>query len=108
MLRDIHFLCYSQALEFDRWSSSSHGVTDPLRQSQDKRRSHELQLPSADDNLVSPGYAEPLCVSVYLTSPNLLTSSCECDICPAAMCYREQVFLGELFLVFYSLISYLV
>ncbi|KAK9954279.1 hypothetical protein ABG768_016361 [Culter alburnus] len=50
-----------QALEFDRWSSSSHGVTDPLRQSQDKRRSHELQLPSADDNLVSPGYAEPLC-----------------------------------------------
>ncbi|KAL0158266.1 hypothetical protein M9458_046342, partial [Cirrhinus mrigala] len=50
-----------QAPEFDRWSSSSHGATDPLRQSQDKRRSHELQLPSAIDNPVSPGYAEPLC-----------------------------------------------
>lgn len=68
MLWDIHFLCYSQALEFDRWSGSSHGVTDPLRQSQDKRRSRELQLPSADDNPMSPGYAEPLCVSVY---PNI-------------------------------------
>uniref|UniRef100_A0A671ME73 Pleckstrin homology domain-containing family N member 1-like n=1 Tax=Sinocyclocheilus anshuiensis TaxID=1608454 RepID=A0A671ME73_9TELE len=50
-----------QAPEFDRWSGSSHGATDPLRQSQDKRRSHELQLPSADDNPISPGYAEPLC-----------------------------------------------
>uniref|UniRef100_A0A8C1ULR7 Pleckstrin homology domain containing, family N member 1 n=1 Tax=Cyprinus carpio TaxID=7962 RepID=A0A8C1ULR7_CYPCA len=50
-----------QAPEFDRWSGSSHGATDPLRQSQDKRRSHELQLPSADDNTISPGYAEPLC-----------------------------------------------
>ncbi|KAK7132285.1 hypothetical protein R3I93_018742 [Phoxinus phoxinus] len=50
-----------QAQEFDRWSSSSHGVTDPLRQSQDKRRSRDLQLPSADDNPVSPGYTEPLC-----------------------------------------------
>uniref|UniRef100_A0A8C1FM33 Pleckstrin homology domain containing, family N member 1 n=1 Tax=Cyprinus carpio carpio TaxID=630221 RepID=A0A8C1FM33_CYPCA len=50
-----------QAPEFDRWSGTSHGATDPLRQSQDKRRSHELQLPSADDNTISPGYAEPLC-----------------------------------------------
>ncbi|XP_052396092.1 probable pleckstrin homology domain-containing family N member 1 [Carassius gibelio] len=50
-----------QAPEFDRWSGSSHGATEPLRQSQHKRRSHEFQLPSADDNPVSPGYAEPLC-----------------------------------------------
>ncbi|XP_051517265.1 probable pleckstrin homology domain-containing family N member 1 [Myxocyprinus asiaticus] len=49
-----------QAPETDRWSGSSHGGADPLRQSQDKRRSHELQLPSGDDNTISPGYTEPL------------------------------------------------
>lgn len=72
---------YSQAPELDRWSASSHGVSEPPKQ--DKRRSYELQLPSADDNPISPGYAEPLCVSVDPSNP--LTSSCE-HICPAAVC----------------------
>lgn len=48
-----------QAPELDRWSASSHGVSEPPKQ--DKRRYYDLQLPSADDNPISPGYAEPLC-----------------------------------------------
>ncbi len=104
MLWDIHFLLHcSQAPEFDRWSGSSHGATNPLRQSQDKRRSRELQLPNADDNPISPGYAEPLCVSAYLNNQNPLVSSCE-HICPYAVGFPR--FPSELLL--HSLISYLV
>ncbi|TRY96612.1 hypothetical protein DNTS_024244 [Danionella cerebrum] len=43
--------------KLDRWSGSNNSAL----QSQDKHRSHELQIPSADANPLSPGYTEPLC-----------------------------------------------
>lgn len=79
-----------QAPEFDRWSGTSREASEPQRQSQDKRRSRELQLPVGDDNLVSPGYTEPLCVSACSNSPNPLMSSCQHDICLTATCYYKE------------------
>ncbi len=56
---------YVQAPQFDRWSGNSQGRSDSFkfRQSPSGRGSHNLQLPIHEDNPLSPGYSEPLCVS---------------------------------------------
>lgn len=64
--------CHYQAPEFDRWSNTSanRGPAEALRLSHSGRGSHELPFPSGEDNPLSPGYTEPLCVSLtsYLTA----------------------------------------
>lgn len=98
MLWDIHFhLCYSQAPEFDRWSGSSREATDLQRQPQDKRRSRELQQPAGDDNPISPGYTEPLCVSVCPNSPNPLMSNREHDIFQLQRAFIRKLIFYECF-----------
>lgn len=52
-----------------RWSGSSRGGAEEvvLQKLHSGRRSCELQLPRCDDNSLSPGYTEPLCVSEHPT-----------------------------------------
>lgn len=54
-----------QVPQFNRWSGNSQGQTESLKlsQSQSGRGSYNLQLPAHEDNPLSPGYTEPLCVS---------------------------------------------
>ncbi|XP_029910618.1 probable pleckstrin homology domain-containing family N member 1 [Myripristis murdjan] len=54
-----------EAPQFDRWSETSHGLSDSMRlsRSQSGRGSFKLQLPQHEDNPLSPGYTEPLCYS---------------------------------------------
>jgi len=54
-----------QTPQFDRWSGNSHGRAESLKFSHSSSGcgTHNLQLPIHEDNPLSPGYTEPLCVS---------------------------------------------
>ncbi|XP_008411565.1 pleckstrin homology domain-containing family N member 1 isoform X1 [Poecilia reticulata] len=54
-----------QTTKFDRWSGNSQGRAESLKYSQPPsgRGSLNLQVPVHEENLMSPGYAEPLCYS---------------------------------------------
>ena len=61
-----------QSPQFDRWSSNSQGKRDSLKLGlrQSGRGSHNLQFPQPEDeDPLSPGYTEPLCVSVSENFP---------------------------------------
>lgn len=51
--------------KFDRWSGNSQGRGESLKYNQPsgEHGSQNLQLPIREEKLLSPGYAEPLCVS---------------------------------------------
>lgn len=53
-----------------RWSGSNRGGSEEIAMQKlhSERRSCELQLPHRDDNPLSPGYTEPLCVSEHPSS----------------------------------------
>ncbi|XP_061657621.1 probable pleckstrin homology domain-containing family N member 1 isoform X2 [Syngnathoides biaculeatus] len=52
-----------EAPQFDRWSGSGQGHTEPLNFSQSGRGSHSRHFPTHEGNPLSPGYSEPLCYS---------------------------------------------
>lgn len=53
-----------------RWSGSNRGGAEEIAMQKlhSERRSCELQLPHRNDNPLSPGYTEPLCVSEHPSS----------------------------------------
>nr|XP_015823163.2 probable pleckstrin homology domain-containing family N member 1 [Nothobranchius furzeri] len=53
----------TEAPKFDRWSGNSQGRVESLKYSQSSsgHGSQNLQLPAHEGNILSPGYAEPLC-----------------------------------------------
>ncbi|XP_029291901.1 pleckstrin homology domain-containing family N member 1 isoform X2 [Cottoperca gobio] len=60
----IYTPTHREAPQFDRWSGNSHGRSESLKFSRSNGSgSHNLQLPIQEDNLLSPGYTEPLCYS---------------------------------------------
>lgn len=69
-----------QAPEFDRWSGNSQGQSESLRlgRSLSGRGSRHLQFPRREDNPLSPGYTEPLCVSVHIYTVQYCILRIEC------------------------------
>ncbi|XP_029104804.1 uncharacterized protein LOC108928112 [Scleropages formosus] len=69
-----------EAPEFHRWSAhSSQGMTESWKLSQSGQCSKELQFCMESDNVVSPGYSEPL---FYISSrPTSTTTRSSTEVC---------------------------
>nr|XP_061802286.1 pleckstrin homology domain-containing family N member 1-like [Nerophis lumbriciformis] len=59
----IYTPTHREAPQFDRWSGNSQGYSESIKFSQSARGSYNRELPTHEDNPLSPGYSEPLCYS---------------------------------------------
>ncbi|XP_077580138.1 uncharacterized protein plekhn1 [Stigmatopora nigra] len=59
----IYTPTHRETPQFDRWSGNSQGQPESIKFNQNGRGSYNRQIPTHEDNPLSPGYSEPLCYS---------------------------------------------